>query len=64
MRDLVVRPLTLHGPLREDAAHQRRVLGGYVRLLPSMLRDRWRRAGRAVSRRSLMAWTLTKETAR
>ncbi len=34
VRDLVVRPLTLHGPLREDAAHQRRVLGGYLRLLP------------------------------
>ena len=52
------------GRSREDAAHQRRVLGGYLRLLPAMLRDRWRRAGCAATRRSLMAWTLTKETAR
>jgi N-acetylglucosaminyl-diphospho-decaprenol L-rhamnosyltransferase len=64
VRDLVIRPLTLHGPLREDAAHQRRVLFGYLRLLPAMLRERWHRRGRVVRRRSLMSWTLTKETAR
>jgi len=63
VRDLIARPLTLHAPQRAHAAHQRRVLAGYLRLLPAMLRDRWRR-GRAVTRRSLMRWTLTKETAR
>ncbi len=64
LRDLVIRPLTLHGPLRENAAHQRRVLFGYLRVLPAMLRHRWRRRGSVVRRRDLMAWTLTKETAR
>jgi GT2 family glycosyltransferase len=63
IRDLVVRPLTLHGPLREHAGHQRRVLVGYLRLLPAMLRDRWR-PGRRVRRRDLMSWTITKDTAR
>ncbi len=41
-RDLVVRPLTLRMPVRAAAGQDWRVLAGYVRLLPTMLRDRWR----------------------
>ncbi len=63
VRDLVVRPLTLRMPVRADALHHRRVLWGYLRLVPAMLRARWSR-GRAVSRRSLMRWAQTKDIAR
>jgi len=62
-RDLVARPLTLRMPRRVDAAYHRDVMWGYLRLLPAMLVDRWR-PGRSTSRRSLMSWITTKDTAR
>jgi GT2 family glycosyltransferase len=62
-RDLVLRPLTLRMPVRTEAVHQWRLLRGYVRLVPAMLRARWT-SGRVVGRASLMSWTQTKETAR
>jgi GT2 family glycosyltransferase len=59
VRDIVLRPFTLRMPHRADAAHQLRVLRGYLVRLGGMLRDR-RRARPVVDRASLMEWETTK----
>jgi len=59
VRDLVLRPLTLKLPVRDEARHRRRVFFSFLSLLPSVIRDRWLLDVR-VSRRSLMKWQVTK----
>lgn len=55
----VMRPLRLQMPERVESAHRRKVVRGYLRDLPGMLRDR--RATRpVVSREALMRWEMTK----
>jgi GT2 family glycosyltransferase len=61
VRDLVLRPLTLRMPTRAEAAHGRRVLRSYLRLAPSMLRDR-RAQHPSVSRQHVMRWETVKES--
>ena len=63
VRDLVFRPLTLRMPNVVNSAHDRAVLWGYLRLLPAMLRDRWK-SGRVMRREAILAWTETKDIAR
>ncbi|MBI4882969.1 MAG: glycosyltransferase family 2 protein [Actinobacteria bacterium] len=55
----ILRPLRLQMPERVHSAHRRRVLGGYLQLLPAMLRDR-RATKPKVTRRSLMSWEVSK----
>ena len=59
LRDLVLRPLVLKFPIRDEARHRRRVFFSYVSLLPGVIRDRWLLDVR-VSRRELMKWQVTK----
>ena len=59
IRHYVVRPLTLRLPARPEVAHRWKVCSGYLRLLPSMLRDRWA-SKRTVSRNALMEWEVVK----
>jgi GT2 family glycosyltransferase len=61
VRDRLLRALSLRGPATTSGPRQW-VLVSYVRWLPAMLRDRWR-SGRVVGRRSVLSWTITKETA-
>ncbi|MET0143583.1 MAG: glycosyltransferase, partial [Ilumatobacteraceae bacterium] len=62
VRGVVLRPLTMRMPMRADAAHHWRIFAGYLRLVPGMLRDRWR-ARPAVARSELLRWEQHKETA-
>ena len=59
IRHYVVRPLTLRLPARVEVAHRWKVCGGYLRLLPAMLRDRWA-PGRTVPRGAIMEWEVVK----
>jgi GT2 family glycosyltransferase len=59
VRHYVLRPLTLRLPARPEVAHRWKVCGGYLRLLPAMLRDRWT-TPRSVTRQSIMNWEVVK----
>jgi GT2 family glycosyltransferase len=59
IRHYVLRPLTLRLPARPEVAHRWKVCGGYLRLLPAMLRDRWT-PGRIVGRTEVMKWEVVK----
>jgi hypothetical protein len=55
VRDLVVRPLRLQLPIRREVAYQWRLTGSVMRLLPSLLAERWRDRI-TVDRRSVLRW--------
>ncbi len=55
----IIRPLRLQMPERHESGHRRRVLVSYLRLLPTMVRDR-RNTEPKVGRQSLMSWERTK----
>ena len=59
IRHYVLRPLTLRLPARVEVAERWKVCGGYLRLLPAMLRDRWS-SGRTVARNEVMRWEVVK----
>ena len=63
VRQLVLRPLRLHLPVRAEIGFRRRVTQGYVRLLPAMLAARWQ-PGATVRRRAIAAWEVDKWAAR
>jgi hypothetical protein len=46
-------------PARPEVAHRWKVCGGYLSLLPAMLRDRWT-PGRTVGRNDVMKWEVVK----
>ena len=59
IRHYVLRPLTLRLPARPEVSHRWKVCGGYLRLLPATLRDRWM-TQRSVSREAIMEWEVVK----
>jgi GT2 family glycosyltransferase len=59
VRHYGLRPLTLRLPVRAEVAHRWTVCRGYLRLLPTMVADRWR-STRAVPRSRLMEWEVEK----
>jgi N-acetylglucosaminyl-diphospho-decaprenol L-rhamnosyltransferase len=59
IRDLLVRAVTLHPPVRANVAERLRIIRSIVRLAPGMVRDR--RAMRpVVDRRAILRWEATK----
>ncbi len=59
VRHYLLRPATLRLPVRREVVHRWSVCGGYLRLLPAMLRDRWS-GGRTVDRGEIMTWEVVK----
>ncbi len=62
VRDVILRPLRLRMPQRAEAAHEWRVLLGYLRLVPGMVHERIR-ARPLIERRAPMRWQQSKVTA-